>query len=178
MDDDKGWYNPFLFTPFKSSIPGVSCHLPKEAAAFEGEAIVVPAIPDVSHGIHGQITSGILWQCPIHSCGWAVAKSESPVDISVVYIIYIVINMFQPSKIAGAGFRNGPSTVGKVGWMVLNITGSLQMISPMVGHFPSPRPFSKPQRCVGSVLKQDDYVTEDERARIRNSSVLASLRAP
>jgi len=63
---------PFLFTPFKSSIPGESCHLPKEAAAFEGEAIVVPAIPDVSHGIHGQITSGILWQCPIiHSCGWA-----------------------------------------------------------------------------------------------------------
>jgi len=73
---------------------------------------------------------------------------------------------------------NVQSTVGKVGWMVLNITGSLQMISPMVGHFPSPRPFSKPQRCVGSVLKQDDYVTEDERARIRNSSVLASLRAP
>lgn len=96
--------------------------------------------------------------------------------IPLFHIISII--GFQPSKIAGAGFRNGPSTVGKVGWMVLNITGSLQMISPMVGHFPSPRPFSKPQRCVGSVLKQDDYVTEDERARIRNSSVLASLRAP
>ena len=41
------------------------------------------------------------------------AKSESPVDRSVVYHVYPIIynegfNMFQPSQIGGAGVRNHP----------------------------------------------------------------------
>ena len=174
MDDDNGWYmvvQPF-FHPFQVIHSGAVLPPPQGSSSVRRWSDCCPSnsrcFPWDSWSNH--LRNSLAMSHP-EFCGWASDLSCHQLFENAGLYIYIYICLlmlftgFQPSKKLLVQDFAGPSTVGKLGWFWTSLDRCRWI----------------PQwwmLCWVVVLKQDDYVTEDEIARIRNSSVLASVRAP